>query len=215
MSSESLTDELGRIDTYAFEQLDAPFGSVHNENDLLASAWAEAERIREQARLSGEAEGHAAGLAEAREEIESALAALNNAIGALEDYREELTATLEHDAAELAFRISEQILSGALAVEPERVIDVARNALRRVTDRRRVVLVVNPADLEAMGAAVSNLQSELGGIEHCDVQSDRRVQAGGVILRTEAGEIDATLETALAEAREIVIEVLRSKPDAG
>lgn len=215
MSSESLTEELGRIASYSFEQLEAPPGGVHNENDLLTSAWSEAERIRADARQAGEEEGRAAGFAQARAEIESALAALHEAMAATVKHREELTAMLEHDAAELAFRIGEQIIAGALEVQPERVLDVARNALRRVTDRRRIVLVANPADLEAIGKAVPDFQSELGGIEHCDVQSDRRISAGGVILRTEAGEIDTTLETGLERAREIVVEVLRGKSNAG
>ena len=75
---------------------------------------------------------------QARAEVESAIAALATALGAFAALREELTAALEHDAAELAFKLSEQMLAGALDVQPERVIDVARNALRRVTDRRRV-----------------------------------------------------------------------------
>jgi flagellar assembly protein FliH len=76
--------------------------------------------------------------------------------------------------------------------------------MRRIADRRHVTLVVNPADLELMQESVLRLQSELGGIEHCNVQADRRVGRGGVIARTEAGEIDATIEAQLARAREIV-----------
>ena len=89
-------------------------------------------------------------------------------------------------------------------MQPERVLDVARNALRRLTERRHVTLVVNPADLELVSECVEQLQSELGGIEHLDVQSDRRVGRGGVVARTNAGEIDAGIDTQLARAREIV-----------
>jgi flagellar assembly protein FliH len=51
---------------------------------------------------------------------------------------------------------------------------------------------------------VTRLQSELGGIEHLNVQSDRRVGRGGVLARTDEGEIDASIETQLARAREVV-----------
>jgi flagellar assembly protein FliH len=210
---EALASDLEPALKYAFEQLDAPPAAIQSESDLLADAWAQAEQIREEARRAGEAEGRASGLTAGRAEVESALAALGSALASIEQMAEELTAALEHDAAELAFQICEQILAGAVDVEPERIVDVARNALRRVTDRRRVVLVVNPADLELMRDAIPALQAELGGIEHCDVQSDRRVGAGGAILRTEGGEIDATLETGLERAREIVTEALRSRKD--
>jgi flagellar biosynthesis/type III secretory pathway protein FliH len=45
------------------------------------------------------------------------------------------------------------------------------------------------------------------------VQADRRVPRGGVIARTEAGEIDATIRAQLSRAREIVAAELRPEPD--
>jgi flagellar assembly protein FliH len=202
-----------RVSTYSFQQLEAPVGGAGSASELLSSAWIEAEQIRERAREAGEAEGRAAGLAAARTEVDSSIAALAAALGEVAELREQLISQLEHDAAEMALGLSEQVLAGALAVQPERVIDVARNALRRVTDRHRVILVVNPADLEILSESVQTLQSELGGIETCDVQSDRRVGRGGVILRTEAGEIDARVEAGMERAREIVAEVLKGEPD--
>jgi flagellar assembly protein FliH len=200
---------------YAFEQLESSQVLGGNASDLIEGAWAQAEQIRETARQAGYAEGHATGFAEARAEVDSAISALSTALGAFAALREELTTALEHDAAELAFKLSEQVLAGALDVQPERVIDVARNALRRVTDRRRVVLLVNPADLEVISGSVETLKGELGGIEHCDVQSDRRIDRGGVILRTEAGEIDVTIDSQVERAREIVATTLRTNADAG
>lgn len=214
MSSDP-TASSGTPAAYAFEQLESSRVLASNAADLIEGAWSEAERIREQARQAGYAEGHAAGLASAREEIDGAVAALSTALGAFAAMREELTTSLEHDAADLAFRLCEQVLAGTLAVQPERVVDVARNALRRVAERWRVVLLVNPADLELISGSVEALKGELGGIEHCDVQSDRRIDRGGVILRTEAGEIDVTLDSQLERAREIVTETLRGAADAG
>ncbi len=154
--------------------------------------------------------GRTAGIAEGRETIAAALAALRDALGSVEEMRKELICALEHDAAELALQLAEQVMAGAFAVQPERVIDVARNALRRAADRRRVTLVVNPADLELLIGSVAGLQSELGGIEHCDVQADRRVGRGGALLRTEAGEIDVAVATQLEHAREIIMDALSS-----
>jgi hypothetical protein len=55
-----------------------------------------------------------------------------------------------------------------------------------------------------MGDSVAALQTELGGIEHLDVQADRRVERGGTIVQTEYGEVDAAISTQLAGARAIV-----------
>lgn len=201
MSSESAA---ATIAAYTFRQLEAPAGSVRDVADVLSAAHADAEHIRAQARASGAAEGRAAGLAAARAEMEPSLQAMAGAAGALEALRDQVVSELEHDAVALALRLAEQIVAGAIALEPERIVDIAAVALRRIRDRQHVTLVVNPADLELMSDSVTRLQSELGGIEHLNVQADRRVGRGGVLARTDEGEVDASIETQLARAREVV-----------
>jgi flagellar assembly protein FliH len=201
LSSESAA---ATIAAYTFRQLEAPAGSVSNVADVLSAAHAEAEQIRQQAWAAGESGGRAAGIAAARAEMEPTLQAVGAAVGALEKLRDEAIAELEADAVNLALQLAEQIVAGALAVAPERLIDVAGVALRRIRDRQHVTLVVNPADLDLMSQSVAALQAQLGGIEHLNVQSDRRVGRGGVLARTVDGEIDASIETQLSRAREIV-----------
>jgi flagellar assembly protein FliH len=147
-------------------------------------------------------------LAAAQQAAQPAIAALTAAAGAVNELRAQLAAEAERDAVDLAIRLAEQILAGAIAVAPERVVDVARNALRHLVERRHVTLVVNPADLELVSESVENLRSELGGIEHLSVQSDRRIGRGGAVARTEAGDIDAGLSTQLSRAREIAMAAL-------
>jgi flagellar assembly protein FliH len=192
--------------TYTFRQLEAPAGAVLHGGvaDVLTAAMAQADQIREEARATGEAEGRAAATAAVHAEAESGLQALAGAHAALESLRDELIGQIESDAVILALRLAEQIVSGAIAVAPERLVDIASQAMRRIADRRHVTLVVNPADLELMHDSVLRLQTQLGGIEHCNVQADRRIARGGVIARTEAGEIDASVEAQLSRAREIV-----------
>ncbi len=201
------------VAAYCFRHLETPAGgAVHNHADVLSAAWEEAERIREDARATGESQGRADGLAAARLEAAPAVAALAEALQGLQRLREELVQAVEGDAILLALRLAEEILAGALSVQPERLIDVARLALRHLVDRRQVTLVVNPEDLELIGDAVAGLQSELGGIEHFNVQADRRIARGGVIARTEAGELDATIEAQLSRAREVVATALTAGP---
>jgi flagellar assembly protein FliH len=203
-----LSSELAQTAAFSFEQLDAPPPGSGNIGDVLSAAIAEAEQVRERARAAGEAEGRAAGIAAARGDIELALRALGHAVAEVEGLRSRVAAEAEGDAIELAFRLSEQILAGVLSVEHERVIDVARNALRHLTERRRVTLVVNPDDLAVMSDSVEPLVHALGGIEHLAVQADRRVGRGGVVARTDAGEIDVGIDVQLARAREIVAAAL-------
>lgn len=190
---------------YAFRQLEEPKAvSLRDLEDPIAEARAEAGRIREEARAQGFADGQAQALAAARPGLEAALAALQAATAGVERVRAETAATVERDAIELALQLAEKVVAGALAVESERIVDIVRGALRRLAERRRVTILVHPDDLETVRAATESFITGLGGIEHCEVQAERRIAPGGATVRTEEGQIDATVNTQLMRARELV-----------
>ncbi len=199
---------------FTFRQLDGP-PTVREVGDALAVVQREAQALRERAQAEGFAAGHAAGVAAAREEAAPALAAAAAILDEVQSLRPALLAGLEQDAVALAFQLAEQILAAAIEVEPERVLDVARHALRHFSDRRQVTLIVHPEDLALLRDSAAALGAELGGIEHLAVQADRRIGRGGAVARTEAGEIDAGLSVQLGRARELVAEALAGRlPDA-
>ena len=156
--------------------------------------------IREQAYE----EGFAAGIAQAQSQLDGPAAALAGAAEQLQAMRADAAASVEADAVDLALRIAEQAVGAAIAADPELVVEAVRGALRRLVERDRVLILVNPEDLELVRDHVARLVGELGGIEHCEVQAERRVRPGGAIVRTSEGEVDATLETKLARAREVL-----------
>jgi flagellar assembly protein FliH len=186
---------------FALPELEAaPLTTLSQLAGPLEAARAEADMIRMQAQR----EGYEAGLAEAQAQLAPAVAALGEATAGLGALQDELVAETEEAAVGLALRIAEQVLAGALEVQPERVVDAVRGALRRLVERDRVTILVNPDDLEIIRSAVPGLESELGGITSCDVQAERRVSRGGAVVRTGEGEVDATIETKLLRAREVV-----------
>ena len=172
--------------------------------DVLAHAQAEAEQLRE----SAMAQGFAAGRADALAALEPALAALTQAI---EDVREQQLAAaveLERRAVELGLALAQKVIGGALAVEPEKVVEAVTGALRGIVERERVIVLVNPEDLEIVSEAMDGLRASLGGIDHCVVEAERRVGRGGCIVRTPVGDIDARVETKLERAAEVVASAL-------
>jgi flagellar assembly protein FliH len=197
---------------YPLEQFErsAPPPPPDSPARLLADATAEAEAIRERARVEGEAagrrDGRAAGLAQAR----AGAQALVQAREELQRVTEQHALALERDAIELALALAAKILAGALEAQPRRVLDVLAGALRRVADRRRVTILVNPADLELVQEALADessghgRQTRAGGVEQYELQGDRRVGAGGAVVRTQESEVDATILTQLDRVREII-----------
>jgi flagellar biosynthesis/type III secretory pathway protein FliH len=177
-----------------------PVAAAHAVLDAVAEARAEADEIR----AAAYAEGHAAGREEALVTATGAAEALAQA--ALEAHAAcaERAAALEHDAVELALALAEKIVGATLAVRPELVLDAVRTALRGIVERERLTVLVNPADLDLVSEAMAGIRRELGGIEHVEVQAERRVASGGAVVRHAAGELDARVETRLERAREVV-----------
>lgn len=189
------------MDTFELPALDSA-GLIYGSRAAEAALEAERHAVLEEARERGHGEGFAAGQQQGREQLEPVIAAMIEALAGIEQERDEVSAAVEQAAVELALKIAEQVLAGQLEADPTVVVDIVRGALRRLVDRERVTVLVNPEDLELLREMAPTLVAELGGIEHCEVQSERRVGRGGAIVRTAEGEIDATIQTKLDRVRE-------------
>ena len=192
------------------EAAHAPAAS--NAAEVLAQARAEAEQMRLAAREHGYQEGFAKGHEHALAEAAFGASALAQARMALQSEAATAATRLEVEAVELALSLAKRVVAGALAVRPEFVVDAVRHALRGIVERERITVLVNPADLPLVSGAMSGLQAEMGGIEHWEVQAERRVDRGGAIVRHAHGDVDAQLEGKFERAREVVEAALREQP---
>jgi flagellar assembly protein FliH len=200
--------------SYAFEQLEASAPPPRDAAArMLAQATAEAEQIREAARAEGQAQGRTEGIAEGAAEIAACAQALGESLRGVEALRIEVSEAVERDAIDFGLALARKILSGAFQARPELVVEVVQGALRRIVDRRGIEVLVNPADLETVKAAIGELQSQANGLDPADLQTDQRVAPGAAIVRTAEGEIDASVETQLERARDVVTIELENEQD--
>ena len=204
---------MGSASEFSFEALEplvaaAPAVQVRAPSeaaaDVLARAGAEAERLRASAQDEGYRDGYAAGQAAALEEARPAAAALRQAESELRAAGHASAQRLEAESVDFALALAEKILAAALAVRPELVLDAIRQALRGIVDRDRITVLVHPDDLRLVAESMAAMQSELGGIDHWEVQAERRVQRGGAIVRHAHGDVDAQVQSKLARARDVV-----------
>jgi type III secretion protein L len=167
---------------------------AHREAERLkAEARAEAARIvagaaaaREAARREGQAAGREEGLAEVTGLLVRARATAAAA-------RAEAAA----DLRTLAVRIAEKVVGRALAAGPELAADYCAAALAAARHQREITLRVHPDDLAAVEAARPQLRALLARAPDLAVRADASVARGGCLVETEAGVIDARLETQL------------------
>ena len=195
---------------FAFDQL-APPEPIHSVGAEPTAA--EVARAVEAARAEGFHAGHAAGAGEAADALRPAIETLQAAITALEAERGSVADAVERGAVELGLAIAEQAMGAAIAADPEVVLEAVRGALRRIVERERIVVLVNPDDLEIVREGLASVTDALGGVEHAEVQAERRVARGGAVVRTTEGEVDASVDARLQRAREVLEDELTGRSD--
>ena len=155
---------------------------------ILQEANTEAEAIRESARKEGFSEGHSEAVSELTETVAKASARF-------QDIEEQLTSQL----TQVAIAIARKILGQELTTSPEAVLQIVKNALsEKARQRQEINLRVNPEDWSLIRENKSELLEVLSRAKEIGISEDTDVERYGVIIETDAGIIDAQLESQLA-----------------
>ncbi len=171
---------------------DAGRASASDPAQLLAQAQAEAREILEAARREA-ARLESAAVEAGRQEGLRAVAAEREGLAA---ERERLLDDAGEEMVRLALEVAAKVL--AVAVRDEgAALETARAALARARGRERLVARVHPADAPALRAGAPELLGLAPRAQRLGVQEDPGMQRGGVVLETEAGEVDGRLEAQL------------------
>jgi flagellar assembly protein FliH len=189
-------------EVFEFTALERPAFLVEDS----ASAEERAAALQAEAEHRGYQAGLERGLADARARTEQAVEAFAAAERSMAEMHDRYVAEAEAAAVDLAFQIAEKVLAATIAADREAVLGVVSGALLRTTDRDHLVLEVNPGDFELVRDSASELAARLGGINRMEVVSERRVEPGGCVVRTEAGEIDARVSSQLERVRQLLAE---------
>ena len=197
------------MEGYAFATLEPAvvLTRVHSPDQELSAARAEADAIRAAAREEGLADGRA----EAALALAPVIIALQDTIADVSARAQTMAADFEADAVQLAFALAEKVVGAAVEADGGLLVEAVRGALRGIVDREQITVMVAPDDLEALRSAVGELRGELGGMEHVEVQADRRVERGGAVIHHVAGEVDARPSAKLERAREVVATALAER----
>ncbi|HSN90944.1 MAG TPA: type III secretion system stator protein SctL [Anaeromyxobacteraceae bacterium] len=172
---------------------------------LLERAEAEAATLRARAEAEGEEARAEAREAGRREGLAAAGAALAGA--ALE--RERILAAAEREVVALAIEVARKILGRELATDPAAALHLAAAALRNARGRRQATLRVHPSDAPAIREGEARLSPLVPVAPGLAVEEDPGLSPGDVVVETEAGRIDARIETQLESLRLALEESIR------
>jgi flagellar assembly protein FliH len=173
---------------------------------MVSVAREQAESIAQGAREQGFEVGYSEGIARAEAAVLERLAMAEELVNQVREAREQALASCERDLVELAFQIAEKVIRQRVAADPDATVGVLEHALRKAFVRDGLTVLCNPADLERLSGASERLQTRVGSLTGLSLIGDRRVSPGGVVVRTDAGDIDATIESQLERLRDLLFD---------
>lgn len=180
---------------------------------IIVEAQAEAKLIRQSA------EAILSGVEEERKRIldqayqtghEQGLASVTEALLKVKEERAALLQTLEKDLVALACDIAEKVIGRELAEREGAIADLIHQALQGAIGQK-VVVVVNPHDLENVRNNQVILMQGLDAARHLQIRADEKVKVGGCLIESEIGTIDAELATQLGAIRGVLGLAMESK----
>ena len=154
---------------------------------LIDAASTEAEALREKAKNEGRQEGIDQGATEVAQIIKR-----------MTEHQQEQEAQVLPQLLKLVRKMAEKVIGSELEQRPEALVGMIKRTLHdKARQRRSLLLRVNPADLEVVRNERHRLMDALVRASDLAIREDDDISPGGVVIETEAGTIDARLETQL------------------
>lgn len=150
----------------------------------------------------GWADGENAGFERSAKKLEPLLDSLRQALGQLNNLRDETYHRIEKEVVELALAIARKVICREIEMDRKIVACVAREALAKVEDPGKIKIKMNPQDLQFINETKYKFSDLIGGIDNVSLEAEENIQSGGCIIESSLGEIDARIERQILAVEE-------------
>jgi len=170
---------------------------------VVAEAYAQAEAVKQSAREAGHREGYTRGYSdgltaaqtETREVLNQARLIAEGAAAA----RDALIAGVEAEIVALVLDVARKVIGQEMAQDSTIVLRTVERALTHIKGNGLLRLRVNPADVDLVTQHWSSPRSPEPRSRRWEIVGDATVSRGGCVIDTKAGQVDARIETQLAQ----------------
>ncbi|WP_213358266.1 HrpE/YscL family type III secretion apparatus protein [Chlamydiifrater phoenicopteri] len=183
------------------------FSSVLDAQEMLETAKQDIEEYKQHAeqeaallKETSKNEGFNSGL----QEWTTKLAELDASI---KSFKESIKASL----VPLAIASVKKIIGKELETNKETVVSIISGAIKELSQNNRVVIFVNPNDLEAIEKQRAELKKIIEYAEVFIISSKPEIEPGGCLIETESGIINASLDVQLQALENAFNKILKQK----
>ena len=172
---------------------------------IRQEATSEAEKIKAQAyeiaRKEGFEKGQKEGFEKGLEQVNKLISQLEIITRDADECRRNILENAKHDIVDLSVKIAEKVVKATCAKQRDIAVRNAEYALGLLKEKSPAVIRVNLADIEVAREYRSVLLNMFDKVESIKIAEDPAVEQGGCIVESNAGGVDANIQTQLSSIR--------------
>ena len=158
----------------------------------------------------GTSEGTKHGLSQSEEEI----ARFQNVVETLSTQWKDTLRTYDTAVIDLSIRIARKIIDVEVEQNQDAILQAVHDCLAYVEDKTKVIIRVNPDDLEAVRRHRNDWLESLESMDHLLIEAEPTVTRGGCVVETPIGDVDAQIEERLERLRNALLEEINRNDDS-
>lgn len=163
----------------------------------------------QQAYQAGYEAGYAACTQASQAEVRQQVQAFAAMVDDLEAQRKRLIKESESAVVTLSCEIAKKIVGRLAELDERVVIDIVKGALSHLADKQRVIIRVNPGDLDALRRYESEWLAAAGGTGAVEIKEDSRIKRGGCLVEGESGNVEAQIDRQIEVIEKALVEAAK------
>jgi flagellar assembly protein FliH len=139
--------------------------------------------------------GFAKGEEDGKSQYASEIKGVFDAVARIGKEKEAFLEKSQEEILALSLRAAQKMVLAELTQTPEALLRIVMDAIRRITDKDKVIIKLSAKDADSMRQHQASIFAQMPDIKSLEIHEDARVSEGGCVIETRLGYIDATLET--------------------
>lgn len=152
------------------------------------------ESAYQEAYMLGLDEGKRDAMQAASQEIQNRMKEMDQLVGSIRELKKELLLNNETHLVQLAFQMARRMAHAEIQVHPEVVTSVIREALEKAQVEENVTVQIAPEQFEFLESLKTESGREFEFMKKVKLEPVEGIRAGGCIIHTNYGEIDARVD---------------------
>lgn len=174
-------------------------------------AQLEARRLGDEASAQGFQAGYEQGILQAENEFQQKRQEMQALLETAYEERKQIVQESEPFLLSLSVKIAEKIIKAEINQHPEQLLEMVKQALKKVEEKEDVVIQMSPEDYPEILPYINELKTYVGHDSELKVIPVPNFTKGGCMIHTVSGSYDVTLTSQLEEIKQQLLAYCEGK----